>query len=206
MLLIDYWLMLYWLSVRNVIHLALSKSHPCFYFVHQHVKVLNYLKPGHYGFTWTRTRCYNEGFQRCIVTLTHSVDEPDWFSLAGWREGCVLVTVHVLSLLRCSVPSTSLLVQLRRWMLMETGGLSFILCDLLFIKIKLCVRRHHLYVLRSGYCSTSSLSCISACPCLSCTLCQANSAHLLLIVLPRKWLGGWEENANNGNIEDVQAN
>lgn len=62
-------------------------------------------------------------------------------------------------------------------MSMETGFLSLILCDLLFIKIKLSVRKHNLFVLWYSYCSTSSLSCINARLCLSYRVCQANSAQ-----------------------------
>lgn len=74
------------------------------------------------------------------------------------------------------VPDTSL-AELWRWMSMETGFLSLILCDLLFIKIKLCVRKHNLFMLWYSYCSTSSLSCINARLCLSYRVRQANSAH-----------------------------
>lgn len=62
---------------------------------------------------------------------------------------------------RCYVPSTSL-AQLWRWTPMERGFLSLIPCDLLFIKLKLCVRKHNLFPPWCGYCSTSPLSCISA--------------------------------------------
>lgn len=45
---------------------------------------------------------------------------------------------------------------------METGFLSFIPCDLMFIKIKLSVRKHNLFLLCYIYCSASFLSCSSA--------------------------------------------
>lgn len=77
---------------------------------------------------------------------------------------------------RCYVPGTSL-VLLWRWTPMETGFLSLIPCDLLFIKIKLCVRKHNLFLPWCGYCSTSPLSCISACLCLPCAVCRAGTAH-----------------------------
>ena len=68
---------------------------------------------------------------------------------AAREGGCVLeldwMHTAILSLPRCCVAGTSL-ARLCRWTLMETGFLSFILCDLLFIKIKLCVRKHNLYV------------------------------------------------------------
>lgn len=77
---------------------------------------------------------------------------------------------------RCYVLGTSLAL-LWRWTPMETGFLSLIPCDLLFIKIKLCVRKHNLFLPWCGCCSTSPLSCISACLCLPCAVCQASTAH-----------------------------
>lgn len=89
---------------------------------------------------------------------------------------CLYQTKCTRPPLPVQVPDTSL-AELWRWMSMETGFLSLILCDLLFIKIKLCVRKHNLFMLRYSYCSTSSLSCINARLCLSYRLRLANSAH-----------------------------
>lgn len=89
---------------------------------------------------------------------------------------CLYQTKCTRPPLPVQVPDTSL-AELWRWMSMETGFLSLILCDLLFIKIKLCVRKHNLFMLWYSYCSTSSLSCINARLCLSYRLRLANSAH-----------------------------
>lgn len=79
----------------------------------------------------------------------------------------------LLPLSRCCVPGTSL-AQLCRWTLMETGFWAsfFVTCSSLKSN----------YVSGSitcmcSYCSTSSLSLISACPCFSYTVCQSNSPH-----------------------------
>lgn len=76
------------------------------------------------------------------------------------------------------VPGTSL-APLWRWTPMETGFLSLIPCDLLFIKVKLCVRKHNWFPPWRGYCSTSPLSCISARLCLPRAARRARSRSLL---------------------------